>query len=92
MAWGKELFNKPTGSEVQIDAANSAEGLIFFGEAVITILVSFAIGLLPPELAPAIIKAYAAQLLAVGLLGFGYLDHRLDNLRKIRSQISGNKG
>ncbi len=75
----------PTGSEVQIDAARNARNLFIVGEAVLTILTPIAIGLLPPEFAPIIIKVYTVQLIAAGILAFGYLEPRLNQLQKMRS-------
>lgn len=81
MAGVVDLFNKPTGSEAQVNATSGAKDLLITGEAILTILTPIAIGLLPPEFAATIIKAWVAQL-GVAYLGILYLDHRLDKLRK----------
>ncbi len=90
MAGIKDLLNRPTGSEAQIRAASGARDLLIYGEAILTILTPIAIGLLPPELAPTIIRAYATQLIAAGLLAFGYLEPRLNQLQKITSERKTN--
>ena len=86
----RELFNKPTGSEVQVNIAQQAREIIIYSEAALTILVPIAVGLLPPEFAPTMIQIYAIQLIAAGMLAFGYLEPRLNRLREIKSERKTN--
>lgn len=86
----RELVNKPVGSDAQVDAARGARDWVLLGEAVLTLYTTFSVGLLPPEFAATIIKAYSVQLIAAGMLAFGYLEPRLDRLREMKSQKSGN--
>ena len=90
MAGVKDLFNRPSGADTQISIAHKTKDLLIYGEAVLTIVTPIAIGLLPPELAPTIIKAYAIQLIAAGLLAFGFLESRLNRLQELRSERKTN--
>jgi len=86
----RELFNQPIGSRIQIDIAQQAKELIVLSELALTILMPIAVGLLPPEFAPAMIQTYAIQLIAAGILAFGYLEPRLDRLREMEPERKTN--
>ncbi len=86
MAWIKELFNKPVGSEAQINAAQSTKNALVTGEAMLTMAALVSLGLVDRELIIPVIHLYLAQLLLVSSFVFGYVEPRLDELKQKRKK------